>query len=76
MGGFGCRVTAGGAKAFILDYRVKGTGRQRRITLGRFPSWSVSAARDRARHYAGRLTKAAIRAVTSKPSVRRRQSVI
>ena len=49
VGGFGCRITAGGAKAFVLDYRVKGTGRQRRITLGRFPSWSVSAARDRAK---------------------------
>ena len=49
VSGFGCRVTAGGAKAFILDYRVKGTGRQRRITLGRYPSWSVTAARDKAK---------------------------
>ena len=49
VGGFGCRVTAGGTKAFILDYRVKGTGRQRRITIGRYPSWSVSAAREEAK---------------------------
>src|SRR5271168_4686790 len=49
VSGFGCRVTAGGTKAFILDYRVKGSGRQRRITIGRFPSWSVTAARDKAK---------------------------
>lgn len=49
MPGFALRVTAGGTKAFILDYRVKGTGRQRRVTIGRFPSWSVSAARERAK---------------------------
>ena len=47
--GFALRVTAGGTKAFVLDYRVKGTGRQRRVTIGRFPSWSVSAARERAK---------------------------
>src|SRR5271169_6630058 len=49
VSGFGCRVTAGGVKAFILDYRVKGTGRQRRITIGRYPSWNVAGARDKAK---------------------------
>ena len=33
--GFGVRVTAAGAKAFILNYRAE--GRERRITLGSFP---------------------------------------
>jgi integrase len=47
--GFALRVTAGGTKAFILDYRTKGTGRQRRVTIGRFPSWSATAARQKAK---------------------------
>src|SRR5882724_5078910 len=41
--GFALRVTPGGAKAFVLDYRAE--GRQRRITLGQYPEWSVQAAR-------------------------------
>ena len=41
--GFGARITAAGAKAFILNYRV--AGRERRITIGSFPDWSVKAAR-------------------------------
>ena len=45
--GFALRVTSAGAKSFILDYRV--SGRQRRITIGRYPDWSVSAARAEAR---------------------------
>jgi integrase len=45
--GFGCRVTAAGAKAFILTYRTK-AGRDRRPTIGRWPTWSLAAARDEA----------------------------
>ncbi len=45
--GFGTRVTAGGAKAFILNYRVG--GRERRYTIGGYPDWSVAAARDEAK---------------------------
>lgn len=44
--GFGCRVTAAGAKAFVLNYRVG--GRERRITVGSWPDWSVVAARKKA----------------------------
>jgi integrase len=47
--GFGCRVTAAGARAFILNYVVKGSGRERRITIGQFPDWSTTAARAKAR---------------------------
>ena len=45
--GFGVRVTAAGAKAFVLNYRTG--GRERRITIGRYPDWSVAAAREAAR---------------------------
>jgi integrase len=41
--GFALRVTVGGAKSFVLDYRID--GRQRRITLGNYPDWTVQAAR-------------------------------
>jgi integrase len=47
--GFGIRITAAGAKSFIFNYRVRGSGRQRRYTIGGFPNWSAVAARKRAR---------------------------
>ena len=45
--GFALRVTPGGAKSFLLDYRAEGL--QRRITLGSYPDWSVNAARQAAK---------------------------
>jgi integrase len=48
VAGFGARITAAGARAFILDYRTK-AGRKRRITIGSFPSWTTVGARDRAK---------------------------
>jgi integrase len=51
VGGFGVRVTAAGARSFILDYRVRGSGRQRRYTIGRVggdSGWTVGAARKEA----------------------------
>lgn len=42
--GFALRVTSGGAKSFVVDYRAQ--GRQRRFTIGSFPDWSVQAARQ------------------------------
>jgi integrase len=41
------RVTSAGAKAFILNYRAG--GRERRYTIGSYPDWKVSAARDEAK---------------------------
>ena len=45
--GFGLRVTKGGFRAFILNYRARGV--ERRYTIGSFPDWKVSAAREEAK---------------------------
>jgi integrase len=44
--GFGVRVTSAGAVSFVLNYWVH--GRERRITIGKHPEWTVLAARNRA----------------------------
>jgi integrase len=44
--GFGARITAGGSRSFILNYRIN--GRERRHTIGQFPTWSVRSAREEA----------------------------
>jgi integrase len=46
--GFGVRVTAAGHRAFVLTYWNR-AGRQRRYTIGAFPDWSVTGAREEAR---------------------------
>jgi len=48
--GFGVCVTAAGTRSFILNYRTK-AGRERRIRIGKYPSWQVTAARDKAKEY-------------------------
>lgn len=45
--GFGVRVYAGGGRSFFVNYRID--GRERRFTIGAFPRWSVTAARERAK---------------------------
>ena len=45
--GFGLCVFESGRKTFILIYRA--AGRQRRMTIGTWPSWSVIAAREEAK---------------------------
>jgi integrase len=47
--GFGIRITAGGNRSFILNYRRKDDGRERRATIGAFPTWEVAAARAEAK---------------------------
>jgi integrase len=46
--GFGVRVTAAGARSFILNYRTR-TGRERRFTIGGVGDWKLKAAREEAR---------------------------
>ena len=45
--GFGIRVTAKGARSFLLNYRTR-LGRERRFTIGAFPDWKTAAARKEA----------------------------
>jgi integrase len=45
--GFGLRVTAGGARSFILSYRTR-DGRARRLTIGDLGPWTVATARAEA----------------------------
>jgi integrase len=49
VAGFGCRVTAAGARSFVFNYRVKGSGQQRRVTIGTVGDWSTGPARNEAR---------------------------
>src|SRR5262249_33781900 len=46
--GFLLRFTRAGSRAWCLNYRVKDTGRERRITLGEVASWPVEEARKHA----------------------------
>ena len=44
--GFGCRVSEGGVRSWVLAYRFN--GRTRRWTIGRYPDIDLVAARKRA----------------------------
>src|SRR5271155_851492 len=46
MRGFGVRVTASGARSFILNYTVAGI--ERTMTIGAYPAWKVATARKEA----------------------------
>lgn len=52
--GFGVRVTAAGARAFILNYRTR-SGRERRYTIGAYPDWKTTAAREEAKELKKRI---------------------
>ena len=58
--GLAIRVTAAGARAFVFNYRNRG-GQERRKTIGPFPEWSVSAARDEADELRRQVNQAGIR---------------
>ncbi|TGP33320.1 MULTISPECIES: site-specific integrase [unclassified Mesorhizobium] len=52
--GFGVRVTAAGAKSFILNYRTR-TGLERRFTIGSCSDWKCSPAREEAKDLKKRI---------------------
>lgn len=49
--GFGIRIQRSGYRSFVFNYVV--AGRERRMTIGEYPSWSVAAARE----FAARLRR-------------------
>ena len=38
------RTTAAGARSYVFNYRVKGSGQQRRVTIGATSNWSAGSA--------------------------------
>src|SRR6516162_5982663 len=53
--GFGVRVTAAGARAFVLNYRLR--GREHRVTIGAWPDWSALKAVREARDLRQRIDR-------------------
>jgi len=53
--GFGVRVTSNGARAFVLDYRIR--RRQYRYTIGTWPDWSALRAVREARELRQRVDR-------------------
>jgi integrase len=47
--GFAIRINASGGRAFVLMYRRKSDGKQRRITIGAFGAWNTTQAREEAK---------------------------
>jgi integrase len=53
--GFGVRVTAGGAKAFVINFRLG--GKEHRYTIGQYPDWSALQAVREARTLRQRIDR-------------------
>ena len=47
--GFGVRVTPRGVRSFYLNYSTN--GRERRLTVGKWPEWNVTRAREQAKEF-------------------------
>jgi integrase len=74
VSGFGARITAASVISFIVNYRNR-DGVSRRHTIGRYPAWTVVAARERAKELrreidAGGDPVTAKRALRDAPTVR------
>src|SRR5262245_21276225 len=48
--GFAIRIKASGARTFVLMYRRKSDGKQRRFTIGAFGAWNTTQAREEAKN--------------------------
>jgi integrase len=55
--GFGLRITSGGARSWVLRYRVNETGTQRLYKIGRFPALKAERARKLAEKYAANVAE-------------------
>jgi len=55
--GFGVRVTAAGARAFIFNYRDRVRHIERRLTIGSWPDWNVPRAAREARELRQRVDR-------------------
>ena len=60
--GFGVRITAKGARSFILNYRFSDPGvirrsSEHRYTIGAYPAWSVTAAREEAKGWRQKIDR-------------------
>jgi len=53
--GFGVRVTTAGAKAFVLNYQLR--GREHRYTIGQYPTWTALRAVREARELRQRIDR-------------------
>src|SRR5437763_1262447 len=53
--GFGVRVGSGGAKVFVLNYRLH--GREYRYTIGQYPTWTATQAVREARELRQRIDR-------------------
>ena len=68
--GFAVRVTAQGAKSFILEKRV--AGKVKRITLGRYPDLTVEQARKEAQKFIGKIATG-INPIKEKQAIKQRE---
>jgi integrase len=49
LGGFGLRIYPSGAAAYVVDYRLKGSRKKRRVVLGKVAELTPQMARERAK---------------------------
>ena len=67
--GFGVRITAKGAKAFFIEKMIK--GKQKRLTIGRYPGLTVEQARKEAQKLLGKIATGVDPIAESKASKQR-----